>query len=411
LIQAGQFGDAVYLWQTVARQELEQGQASGVLAMFRHALREESLEIKIKDVLYLFCANLERFLGNIEQAGNDVNSISQADSLFVVAGLEMKGKIENDRSQYTKAQRSFEAAIERANILLEARIAHIHKGMAWMHLRQRDFDQVELELTLAQFEIENMRGNLAYDRCLYDSAAVHYGNALALAREIDSRDAIAKSTHNLATTYMIRGQFGACIDSLQQVYRHYEGMNRVAAMAGCRITMAVACNLAGRYQDALGYLEEALKHLATLAKATAWQYALIDQAQAEALLGLGELSTAVVHVENAIAAGDTGILPDAYRTYGEILMHQREWQAAEKYLLKSIDLADQNEDILLLAYGRRALGKFYLMQQQFASAQRAIAEAISLFQSVRLLNEVNACEQLLSEFPEMAKFIVSQGLS
>lgn len=402
LIQADQFGDAVDLWQMTARQELEQGQASNVLAVFRQALQEESMGPEIRDVLRYFCSELERFLGNFEQARQDMNSISQPDPLFPVDVLELKGKIENDRSEYARAKQSFEMALEKANVLLDARLAQIHKGMAWMHLRQHEFDQVETELTIAQFEIENMRGNLAFDQCRYDYAASHYTKALTLAREVDSRDAIAKTSHNLAAVHMIRGEFEACFESLDQAYQHYELMNRVAAMAGCRITTAVAYNLAEDNKHALDSLEEAEQHLSTMGGATSWQQALIEQAKAEAFLGLGEWVDASVHATRAISAGDLGVLPDAHRTYGEVLMNQGQWGKAEVHLLKSISLASQNEDILLLAYGQRALGKLYLVQGRGSIAQQTLAEALSLFQSIQLPTEVKSCEQLLSESQKMA---------
>jgi tetratricopeptide (TPR) repeat protein len=398
LIQAGQLEDAVYLWQTVARQELEQGQASGNLAVFRDVLQKESMDLEVKDALHLFCSELERFLGDIEQAGKDIDSISQTVPFFTIAGLEMKGKIANDRNEYAQAKQSFELALERSNIFLEARVAQIHKGKAWMHLRQRDFDQVETELTIAQFEIENMRGNLAFDQCRYDDAATHYTKALNLARDIDSRDAIAKTSHNLAAVYMIRGEFKACLEFLDQVYRHYELMNRTAAMAGCRITTAVAYNLAGDNKSALDSLKEAEQHLSTLDEVTPWQQALIEQAKAEAFLGLSDWAEASVHAKRAISAGDLGVLPDAHRTYGEVLTNQKRWREAEEHLLKSISLASQNEDILLFAYGQRALGRLYLVQRQCSAAYQALTEAVSLFQSIHLPNEAHSCEQLLSEF-------------
>ena len=357
LLQARRFAEVIDLWPNVKRQEMEQGQAVAVLCAFRNALKEQSLPAEFAAMLKSYCSELEQFSGNIEQAKADIDSAQQPIPLFEIADLELKGKIANDLDQFAEAELTFQRALERADLLLETRLAQIHKGLAWMHLRQRDLGQVEVELTHAQFEIENMRGNLAYDQSRYGDATRHYEQALILADELDSRNAGAKTRLNLAFVYMVQGRYDDCLELLEEAYAHFETMARIAAMAGCRITMAVAHNLAGDFTRALDCLDDAGAKLSAVDEVAPWQIALIDQARAEALLGLGQLADATTHVQRAIDANDAALLPDAYRTYGEILTQQKNWTEASDYLHKSIAAAQQNEDILLHAYAWRAIGQ------------------------------------------------------
>lgn len=88
------------------------------------------------------------------------------------------------------------------------------------------------------------------------------------------------------------------------------------------------------------------------------------------------------------------ILPDAYRTYGEILTRQEDWAQAEKHLRQSVALAQKNEDRLLLAYAWRALGALYLVQGKWDAVRSASNTAITLFESLHLPNEVARTRRL-----------------
>ncbi|MCB0158702.1 MAG: tetratricopeptide repeat protein, partial [Caldilineaceae bacterium] len=394
LLRAGRFAEAVDLWPNVKRQEMEQGQAGALLAAFRDGLEMGSLPDSVASVLTLYCAELNQFLGNIEQAEVDAAAGTHFIPIFDAELGELKGRIANDLGHFREAKEAFDRALERADLLLEARLAQVHKGLAWMHLRQRDLEHAERELDYAQFEIENMRGNLAYDQARYDDATGHYEAALRLAEGLNSPNAGAKTRLNLAMVYMVQGRYDDSLELLNRVYVHYQTMHRIAAMAGCRITMAVAHNLAGAHKHALACLDDADEKLRAVDKTAPWQAALIAQARAEALLGLGELTTATTHVLSAIHAADMSILPDAYRTYGEILTRQEDWAQAEKYLRQSVALAQKNEDRLLLAYAWRALGGLYLVQSRWDAVRSASNTAITLFESLQLPNEVERTRRM-----------------
>ena len=394
LLRARRFAEAIDLWPTVKRQEMEQGQAGALLAAFRDALATGPLPDEVRSVLTLYCAELNQFLGNIEQAKVDTASDKHLVPIFDAELGELKGRIANDLDHFAEAQEAFDRALERADLLLESRLAQVHKGLAWMHLRQRDLELAERELDFALFEIENMRGNLAYDQARYDDATGHYEAALRLADDLKSPNAGAKTRLNLAMVYMVQGCYDDSLELLNRVYAHYEAMHRVAAMAGCRITMAVAHNLAGEHQYALTCLDDADDKLNMVDKIVPWQTALIAQARAEAWLGLGDLAAATTHVVSAIDADVMSILPDAYRTYGEILTRQEDWAQAEKHLRQSVALAQKNEDRLLLAYAWRALGALYLVQGKWDAVRSASNTAITLFESLHLPNEVARTRRL-----------------
>lgn len=287
LVEAGQAEAALALWRDYGVQEIAQGQAAAALTLFQ-SVQRLTLPPVAHEQATLICAQLQYLLGQPSQAATTLQSVLVRTPILAIEAAELTGVIANDQSAFDNAATAFAQALRVAEALVEPRLAHVYKGRAWLYLRQREIAQFEYELALTQFEIENMRGNLALDRAEYGQAADHYHLALQTAEAVGAPEAVGKCRNNLGGVALFQGRFTDAIHHLPQIIAAYERIGKVAAQAGCRITLAVAHNQAGEPTAAHIVLKAAEELLARRGEILPWQGALIAQARAEAYLALGE---------------------------------------------------------------------------------------------------------------------------
>lgn len=395
-IEAGEIPMALAQWRTHQQREIAQGQATAAYTIFK-PLITEGQSAAIREQAMLLCGQIDMLHGQSERVLRQFSDHLPATKILAVETGELLGMAANDQSEFDHAGQVFEQSLQVAEALVEVRMARLHKGRAWNHLRQRQLDLAERELSFAHYEIENMRGNLAFDRGLYAQAHQHYEAALRLAEELTNQDGIGKTSNNLAAVSLWQGAFEDATQHLERAFHAYESLGKVADMAGCCITQAVTHSQSGDYQSALRALDRAEKLLMQLGIPNVWQQVLIAQARAEAYLGAGDIVQAEAAVKVAIESEDVSILPDAYRVYGEISSQQGKGVAAENYLRKSLNLAQENDDRYLAAYAWRALAKYYQTANKGDLAGESITRAIDLFHNLGLPHEVEKCKSLRNE--------------
>ena len=186
---------------------------------------------------------------------------------------------------------------------------------------------------------------------------------------------------------MAQGQSDQLKQYLTKAGDAYQRLGKVVQLASLQINYAVAYNLAGEYEEAIQAAQKAATQLAQFGAVSTYQQLLIAQTLSESHLGLGNLAEATRYVRQIIEAEEVILLPDAYLTFGEILCKQGNFPEAVRFIRMSLDLAVQNEDRYIEGYGWRALGTAYATQDQ-TQAQAAFAQAITLFQTMKLPNEV-----------------------
>ena len=395
LIQAGEPERAIWLWREHRSDELAQGQAQAALTLLRSTVNL-SLETTAREVLMELCAHLERFSGNLIRAQQDLHSLLYSTPILEVEAAELAGMVANDVSDFASAEHSFRQAIKVAEQLVEIRAAYAYKGLGWMYMRQQDVENAQRELEFANYEIENMRGNLREKSCDYAGAEQHFQLAMNLAEKVQHIEGMAKTALNLAGIYMRQGKFEQAETHLAMAQRCYKRINKVRAWAGTYISYAVLYNLAGNYRQALQAVHEAEASLAAFQPFPVWMKALIHQALGEAYLGLGQLIEAENHVRMVMATKEADILPDAYRLSGEILCCKGELSEAEQFARQSIKLAEENGDSYLAGFAWRTLAEIYRAQNQAELMTNAAATAIALFTEINLPNEVDKTTCLLA---------------
>jgi tetratricopeptide (TPR) repeat protein len=349
------------------------------------------LSIAAREQVKLFCATLENLAGSSAKAQADLRSILWKTPLLEVEADILDGVIANNRSEFADAQQLFQRAQDKAEALVEARLAHIHKGLGWMHWREQNLEQAWREVSIARYEVENLEGRIQFSRYAYDDAIERFEKALATARELNHDDGAAKTCNNLMNLYVLLGQFETAQHYYQEAEVIYRRIGNAIAIDGMAINYAVLQNLAGNHRHAADLLEQTLVQKQRIAESLTTNIAaLIYQGLAEAFLGLRDLDTAQGYVQQAIDQEESSILPDSYRTQGEILLQRGQLELAENRIRQSIAFIEQYEtpDVYLGGYAWRALAQVYVAQKNLEAAQEAKATALEMFTQINLPNEV-----------------------
>jgi len=393
-VQANLAARAITLWRDYQQQEVNQGQASRALHIFRQAL-SQPLQPAVREQAILLCATLERTIGNSLRAQEDLKSILFKTPLLAVEADALAGEIANDHAEWEEAEQHFQHGIAHANQFVELQLVRLHKGFGW---RFRGEGKLDLALQQAQFsgyELENFMGIVEDEYCNYPQAEAHYQAALTLAEQIEHTNGIAKTCNNLTRLYAKLGRFREARQCLSRSDHCYLKLGKRLALAENKQLCAVVYNLEGDYAAALD------TGRAAFAALQEWNIqpnplftAYTNQAIAEAHFGVGNMEEAETYVQMVIATKDARLLPDAYRTYAEILYKKQAYPSALGYLENSIKHAQSSQDAYLEAYAWRVKGQVSAAMQNYTAMHDAFATAIQIFTALNLDWEAEKTEHL-----------------
>jgi tetratricopeptide (TPR) repeat protein len=385
---------AIWLWHEHRYEAINQGQAQSVLELLG-ALRNTTLSALARETLEFLTAELERLTGNAARALETIHSVLWKTPILAIDAQHLQGMIANDRSEFEQAEAAFQRGLAIAERTVEARLMHLHRGLAWRHLRELEIQKATYEAERARYELEQLLGDLQSEMCNYTAAEAHYQSALDVAKRNKHTEGIAKTSVSLAGNLVLQGKYAEGKATLRQAESAYRQVGKVVQLASLQINWAVAYNLAGEYDQALAVAQKGLRQLEVLGDVPGYQRALFRQAMAEAQLGLGDLNAATESIEEVVASEEISVMADAYCTMGEILHQRGELREAVRFLRSAIELANENENRFLAAYTWRSLGKTLMAQDKYEEAQQAWQTAITLFCDIALPNEVEKTQQYL----------------
>lgn len=387
-IHAGQTEIAIRLWREFQEAEINGGQAYAARHLFRPLLTL-TLRQEIAEELHLLCAHLEHIVGNLTQAQADLQALLWRTPLLTVEADELAGVIANDQGDFATAQNAFAHGIATAEGLLEVRLARMHKGLGWQHVLGKAWERAWQEAQLAAYEVENFKGYVQEESGVYAAAETHYLTALRLAQELQHGQGIAKTSANLSRLYGRLGRYTQAHDHLQQADEHYRRLGKTLAVAGCQLNRCFLYNLAGDHQAALATAQTVNGYLAERNMTTPRRLrGIIDQALAEANLGLDNLTAAAAYAQAVLATEEIGLFPDVYRTLAEIQLKAGNREAALPLISQAITTAQQNKDHYLEAYAWRAAAQIYHACHDLQRAQDAQGCAKALFTRLNLPHEI-----------------------
>lgn len=375
---------AIWRWHEFKQQELAQGQAHAALSLFEE-MRLDSLSSAARGRATDLCAELKYLRGLLDDALTDLKSVRSRPPIYEVEARQLEGIIHNDDSRFDSAKQAFSEALSMAEDLVEARLAHIHKGISWTYLQERQLDQAWEEAMLARFEADYIQGVIQFRRNNYAEAAALYLSALSLSEQANHLHGAAKVCNQLVQLYAVQGLLDEAIEYAKLSSAKFEQIGRPVGIASSNINFALSYNLAGDFTKSIDYWQKCERQFKEFGlDMPSFQQALVQQGLAEAYLGLNQLETAINHVQESMANEEIAILPDSHRTYGEILLKQGNTAEAKTWIQSSIDLLMEQErpDAHLLGYAWRAIAEVYLHEENDSMAKEAAQTALELFEQI-----------------------------
>lgn len=393
-VQAREYQTAVRLWYAHRKQEIEQGQGNAALHVFDNISHTQLEDEQDQQLLGLIRAELHKLLGNYWQAEATLQAITWRTPRLAAAARRLTGDIAELTGELARARMAYADGQAIVESLLESELVLLHRGLGWVYRRQKMLDEAWREAQSAQYEVENLKGNILREWGDFTLAEAHYQQALHLAQELKNIGSEAKTRNALASLLIKQGKFTEAESHFEQAHQLFRRLGRLLSVASVRLNQSVACMLSGRPADAIPHalrakgIFERLQH--------SYGVATVYQSLAEAHLALGELSPAIQYAQDAIGCEEETVIPDALRVIGEAQLALGNFLEAQAMIQQAIDAAVANRDRYLEAYAYRAMAKVLAARNQGDEAQQMLAQAVAIFEDMQLPDEVERCHTLFT---------------
>lgn len=393
-IHGGQISQAIWLWHNNIELEINQGQASAALELFKN-VSSTNLEKCDQDGLHLIRSRLELLMGDTAQAQETLRSILNTPTqMWKLEALEQQGLIDEIYGNYDNATNNYEQALELAEALLDKRPTYLHRHLGWIALQERDIDKAWDEAQLARYAAENFQGTVQKNRGNIEEAQHHYITALHIAEKLDHTEKIASVYNQLYTIHLLRCEFEKAEQFLCRAEHSYEKIDDARNIAIVKYNRALLYNQSGEHEKSVTLVLESLALFQRLGDAKGISYA--NQTLAEASVLLGNLEDAehyayLVQEEEAIQ-----MFPDFHWILGQIRTAQGEFEMADAYFDRAIKLAQSNEDPYIEAYAWRSWGEMHLKwpESDVQQAEDALEKSIDIFEKMNLPYEVEKTREI-----------------
>jgi tetratricopeptide (TPR) repeat protein len=389
-ICGGQPETAIWLWDTHRRQEIDQGQGQAALQLFEQ-LSTSHLSAPAKETLVLLRSKLRMLGGDYGKIRADLQTIAWQTPLLKGRSKRIAGDIAYESSQFDKAIGSYRDALETMETV-GRELALLHKEMGKVYEQKRDLDAAWQEALLAQYEVEDLKGNIQSNKGNFSEARGHYEVALDLAQALRHVEGEGRTHNNLGWLLKQQGDFETANDHWQKAGECYRQIGNLLWQAGIKINQAVAHTETGRPQAALPLLQDALSVFKSLNHPRG--KAIAHANLAEAHLSLGNLETAELFARRALEDEEPNVLAASFHTLAEIALAQTRLLETETFCLKAIEHARNSQDLLNEGLSWRTIGKSYLARNEKNNAREALARAIEIFQQLELDQEIETTESI-----------------
>lgn len=398
-LQAGQPALAVWTWYANRDREIEQGQSSAALAMFRSVSRESLADARDRQVLALLRAELWQANGESAAALDDLNALPwAAENARTPKAQRLRGELLDDQDRVDDALQAFRDGLASAAQLSGAEAARLHARTGLLHLRRlSDIDTARREADIALFEAAHLRGDVEDESGNYEAAQARFEEALAIARQANYKLGEARANTALGIVLSRSGQSAESANRAAQHFEHAEALFRSIGEAARaernRSNLAFALIMAGRQAEAIAQAERALAFF----ERTRQSYWIAVNANnlAEAHLNLGELEEAERYALRVMEQEESAAMPYALFTLGMVRGKQARYAQAIAALQDAVKSARHTGDRFAEAPAWRGLAQTHLAQGDVAVAESAAAEAIALYVELNLPNEVERTRALL----------------
>lgn len=398
-VKNGEHQRAYSLWETYHEQEIDQGQAKASLSLLQ-SISAQQLEQEDRDRLALRLTELQKLLGNYDDALRQIQATHWRIPFLQVQGERLAGDILEMRGNRAKAIDAYEKALDVTKRWLRES-AQLHRAVGYLYARERDFDAGWREVLRIRHDAANLAGVLLnWQGNEIERAAEAYLEALALAREAEYTYGEYNSHLNLGRIYGWLRNLEKAETHLQQAIGYFDRVGNLSKLASAKSNLAVAYCLSEQYQAAIEPAHESLELFEQLDEEFGRAAGL--QILAEAYLGLGNLEEAEQFAQRVVTEENIHTQPDGLRVLGEVKLRQGKLQKAEAFVEQSRKIAEETDNPKLQAYALRVLGEIHLAQDALGKvdavgkADASFAEAINIFTNSGLSAEADKTRALFA---------------
>ncbi len=391
--QARDYASAVRVWYSHRERQIDQGQAGAALHIFAEISHTQLQNETDQQLLGLIRGELHKLLGNYTQAEATLQAITWRTPRLAAAARRLAGDVAELTGELARARSAYADGQIILETLIESDLVLLHRGMGWVYRRQKMLDDAWQEAQSAQYEVENLKGNILREWGDFALAETHYQQALQLAQELNNIGYEAKTRNAIASLLIKQGKFVEADLHFEHAYQLFRRLGRLLSVASVRVNQSVACMLNGRPAEAIPHALRAKSIFERLQHS--YGVATVYQALAEAHLALGDASQAIQYAQDAMGCEEDTVIPDALRVIGEAQLALGDGNGAKATIEQAISAAIENRDRYLEAYAYRALAKVLVALEQTMEARQVLAQAISIFEEIQLPDEVKRSQTLL----------------
>ena len=391
--QGGEPGLAIEAWYPHKQREIHRGKSEAALIIFEQIV-PDTLQQNHKQALGIIRAELHYLKGQVRQGLTELNAIQWTESPELEAQAQLiKGEFLNTLGYPHQAQEAYHTGINVTTRIIR-QLAKFRYESTRTHIRQRDLEGAWQEVQLARYEVENLQGILLAARGQYPDAHLAYQQALALAMSVDYKLGIAKTHRNLGIVLGLQGKFDKALMHSKQAVTFFEQIGDQLHVQLIRRDIAGTYLQMQAYEEAIDLGEQVLHFFEQINDA--YMISNIASDLAEAYFEVEKFAKAAELIHYGLQQEEAYSRPYLLYTLGRIQYQHHQFDDAVQQLQQVIDLARQNEDKFIEAYGYQMLGKVYLAQTKQTLALDALRQALSWFKDLGIPTEVQKVKTLLA---------------
>lgn len=271
-------------------------------------------------------------------------------------------------------------------------------------------EAVRRDLPSATTEFLSELGIVAFERGELREAEARFGEALEIARAVDSAPAIGAALLNLGAVANVRGRFGRAL-------RYYWKGRRAHHRAGDRTGEAQALNN-------LGMLFADQKRWNGASRCYRIARRLAVEANDDALVGLIALNATEVEieverldsardacdeaVERLTTASDALGIAEAYRHYGRIFLKGGKRALARAHFERAARQGRELGAPLTEAEALRELGRLHLAQGRHRTALESLARSLKLFRRLEAAHDLADLKEKIGDLETLIVRLVQR---
>ncbi|MEM7536981.1 MAG: hypothetical protein AAF639_32690 [Chloroflexota bacterium] len=405
-VEAKAYDHAVQLWSDYFDYEMLPGSSSAILAILDR-IPIESLHKKNQEELIVTRIKLRRLLGKQEGRLEDIHLLKGSEQSEL---LYMRGLIAEDDDDLDQATHQYREAIKLGERAIEDHLAYYdrHPGnclpyylrnLVWVLRRngntnaENAFDEAWQAALMIEYEAEQAKGIIQISRGQFTEAHKHYDNARNLAIDIKHIHGIARACLRLGMLCSSQNRVPDAEQYFAEAESYYERMGHRVALAGVKQNRSYMYLIAGQYEQALLYAEEALRLFEQFGNL--YGIIMTRQTLGEACVNLDRLDEAETHILWGMRSETPDVMCNTQRTLGEIRLKQNRLGEAFRFVKQSIQIAQEDNLPFLEAYSHEVRGHIRIAQENIGEAKKSFEEAKTLFEEMGVASKVESLEEIL----------------